>query len=140
MTSAIDINPPAETLVQDYDAICHVVQLCLDGEATRDVEKLREAFHDDARMFGSLAGERFDVPISGLMEMAASAPADTGNYRSRILSVHQTGDAALATVAEEGYWGTVSFVDYMSLSRINGRWQIVSKLFAHTGGEPPEFG
>jgi hypothetical protein len=34
----------------------------------------------------------------------------------------------------------VSFIDYLSLSRINGRWKIVSKLFAHTGGEPPEFG
>jgi hypothetical protein len=137
MTSAIDLDPRAESAVEDYDAISHVVQLCLDGEAGGDVEKLRAAFHEDARMFGSLAGERYDVPISALMEMAASAPADTGHYRSRILSVHQTGDAALATVAEEGYWGTVSFIDYLSLSRINGTWKIVNKLFAHTGGEPP---
>lgn len=139
MTSGMDLDAPAESVVEDFDAIAHVVQLCLDGEATGDVDKLREAFHEDARMFGSLAGERYDVPISGLMEMSASSPADTGHYRSRILSVHQTGDAALAIVAEEGYWGTVSFIDYLSLSRINGRWQIVNKLFAHTGGEPPEF-
>ena len=91
-------------------------------------------------MFGSLAGERYDAPISELMEMSAKAPADTGQYRSRILSTQQTGDAALATVAEEGYWGTVSFIDYLSLARINDRWKIVSKLFAHTGGEPPDFG
>jgi hypothetical protein len=90
-------------------------------------------------MFGSLAGERYDVPISVLMDMSASAPADTGKYRSRVLSVHQTGDAALAIVAEEGYWGSVSFVDYLSLARIDGRWKIVSKLFAHIGGEPPDF-
>ena len=140
MTSAIDPNPRAESVVQDYDAIFQVVQLCLEGEATGDVEKLREAFHEDARMFGSLAGERFDVAVAGLMEMVESAPTDTGHYRSRILSILQTGDAALATVAEEGCWGTVSFVDYLSLSRISGRWKIVSKLFAHTGGEPPNLG
>ena len=128
----------AATVADDYDAICRVVQLCLDGESTGSVEKLREAFHEDARMFGSLAGERYDVPISVLFDMAASSPADTGNYRARILSVHQTADAALATVAEEGYWGTVSFIDYLSLARINGTWKIVNKLFAHTGGEPPE--
>jgi len=128
------------TTVSDYDAICQVVQLCLDGEATGNVEKLREAFHIDARMFGSLAGERYDVPISELFDLAASAPADTGNYRARILAVHQTDDAAVATVAEEGYWGTVSFVDYLSLARIDGIWKIVSKLFAHTGGEPPDTG
>ena len=66
------------------------------------------------------------------------APVDTGTYRSRVLSVHQTGDAAVAVVAEEGYWGSVSFVDYFSLARIDGGWKIVCKLFTHTGGEPPE--
>ena len=91
-------------------------------------------------MFGSLAGERYDAPISELMEMSAKAPADTGQYRSRILSIQQTGDAALATVAEEGYWGTVSFIDYLSLARINDRWKIVSKLFAHTGVSHPTSG
>ena len=128
MTAEADLNPHAPPVVGDYDAIRDVVQLCLDGEATGDVGKLREAFHDDARMFGSLAGERYDVPISALMEMSASSPADTGHYQSRILSIHQTGDAALATVAEEGYWGTVSFTDYLSLSRINGRWKIVNSV------------
>ena len=54
-------------MLDDYDAIRNVVQLCLDGEAAGDVEKLREAFHEDARMFGSVAGERYDVPISTLM-------------------------------------------------------------------------
>jgi Putative lumazine-binding len=41
-------------------------------------------------------------------------------------------------VAEEGYWGTVSFIDYLLLARIGGDWKIVCKLFAHTAGEPPE--
>ena len=126
------------TTAVDRDAICRVVQLCLDGEATGDVDKLREAFHPDARMFGSLAGERYDVPIAELFALAASAPADTGNYRTRILDVQQTDDAAFATVAEDGYWGTVSFVDYLSLVRIDGTWKIVNKTFAHTGGEPPD--
>jgi hypothetical protein len=128
------------TVVDEYDAIRDTIQLCLDGEARGDVEKLRAAFHPDARMFGSLAGERYDVPIQELFDLAASAPADTGSYRARILTIQQTGDAAFATVAEEGYWGTVSFVDYLSLAKVDGTWKIVSKLFAHTGGEPPELG
>jgi hypothetical protein len=138
MTQLVETQGGVETVVTDYDAICRVVQLCLDGEATGNVAKLQEAFHDDARMFGSLAGERYDVPISELFDLAASSPADTGIYRARILSVHQTADAAFAMVAEEGYWGSVSFVDYLTLARINGTWKIVNKVFAHTGGEPPE--
>ncbi|WP_020416618.1 nuclear transport factor 2 family protein [Amycolatopsis sp. ATCC 39116] len=134
------ISETTATTVDDYDAICRAVQLCLNGEATGNADKVRESFHEDARMFGSLGGERYDVPVSELAEMVASAPADTGHYRSRILSVQQTGDAAFVTVAEEGYWGTVSFLDYLSLARIGGNWKIVNKLFAHTGGEPPDLG
>ena len=128
----------AANVVDDYDAIHRVLQLCTEGEAKGDVAKLREAFHADARMFGSIAGTRYDVPIEELFELAESEPADTGNYRSRILSVQQTGDAAVGVVAEEGYWGIVSFIDYFLLARIEGSWKIVCKLFAHTGGEPPE--
>ena len=138
MTQAIESNTGAADVVSDYDAICRVAQLCTEGEAKGDVAKLQEAFHADARMFGSLAGTRYDVPIAELFALAESAPADTGNYRSRVLSVQQTGDAAAAVVAEEGYWGTVSFIDYFQLARIEGVWKIVCKLFEHTGGEPPE--
>ena len=128
----------AANVVEDYDAIHRVLQLCTEGEAKGDVAKLREAFHEDARMFGSLSGERYDVPIEELFELAQSAPADTGSYRSRVLSVHQTGDAAVGVMVEEGYWGTVSFIDYFQLARIEGDWKIVCKVFAHTGGEPPQ--
>jgi hypothetical protein len=138
MAQASEGNTGAADVVSDYDAICRVAQLCTEGEAKGDVAKLREAFHADARMFGSLAGTRYDVPIEELFKLAESAPADTGNYRSRVLSVRQTGDAAVAVVAEEGYWGTVSFIDYLLLARIDEAWKIVCKLFAHTGGEPPE--
>jgi hypothetical protein len=30
-------------------------------------------------------------------------------------------------------------MDFFNLAKIDGRWQIVNKTFAHTGGEPPEF-
>ena len=138
MAQANEGNIGVADVVSDYDAICRVVQLCTDGEAKGDVAKLREAFHEDARMFGSLAGDRFDVPIEELFKLAESEPADTGNYRARVLSVQQTDDAAVAVVAEEGYWGTVSFIDYFQLARIDGDWKIVNKLFVHTGGELPE--
>ena len=90
------------------------------------------------RRIRSLAGTRYDVPIGELFTMVESAPTDTGNYQSRVLSVQQTEDAAVAVVAEEGCWGTVSFIDYFLLARIDGVWKIVSKLFAHTGGKLPE--
>ena len=138
MAQEIGDKTSTAAVVSDYDAICRVAQLCTEGEAKGDVGKLQEAFHADARMFGAISGTRYDVPIAELFALAESAPADTGTYRSRVLSVQQTGDAAVAVVAEENYWGTVSFIDYLLLARIEGAWKIVCKLFAHTGGEPPE--
>ncbi len=138
MAQARESHTGATGVVDDYDAICRVLQLCTEGEAKGDVAKLREAFHADARMFGSIAGERYDVPIEELFSLAESEPADTGSYRSRVLSVQQTGDAAVGVVAEEGYWGSLSFIDYFLLARIDGDWKIVSKLFDHIAGEPPE--
>lgn len=138
MAQANEGNIGAAEVVSDYDAISRVLQLCTEGEAKGDAAKLQKAFHADARMFGSIAGTRYDVPIEELFELAESEPADTGSYRSRVLSVQQTGDAAVGVVAEEGYWGSVSFIDYFLLARIEGDWKIVCKLFAHTGGEPPE--
>ena len=80
----VDISSPGSNsgvLVDDYDAIRDIAQLCPDGDAKRNVAKLREAFHRDAQMFGDLAGTRYDVPIQTLFDMAAEGPTGTGKYR-----------------------------------------------------------
>ena len=131
-------TPERTEVIDECDAIAAVLQLYMDGIARGDVDKLRQAFHPDSRMFGSLGGQRFDVPIQALFDMTAEGPADTaGRYRGRVLSITQVGDAAMAAVAEDGFWGSVSFVDFFNLVKIDGRWVIVNKTFAHTGGEPP---
>jgi hypothetical protein len=122
----------------EREAITSVLQLYIDGAAKGDAAKLREAFHEEAWMFGSVGGSRFDVPISQMIEMTMSQPLDSdGAYRARIASIEQVGDAATATLEEDGCWGGVSFVDLFSLAKIEGSWKIVNKTFAHTGGEMP---
>ena len=98
--------------IDDHDEICRVLQLYMDGVASGDVSKLKEAFRQDARMFGELMGARYDIPIGELFRLSEAMPADTGKYRGRIISVIQTGDVAFASVAEDGFWGAVSFVDF----------------------------
>jgi hypothetical protein len=122
----------------EQSAITEVVQLYIDGSRAGDSDKLRQAFHPDARMYGSISGQRFDLPIEEFFALASSQPADVdGTYDARIVSLEQVGDAATAAIEETGFWGTLSFTDFFSLSRIDGEWKIVNKTFAHTGGEPP---
>jgi len=125
-------------VIHDHDEIVRVLELYIDGASKGDAARLRMAFHPDARMFGRFAGARLDIPISEFVDMAVGQPADTGAYRGRVLSVTLVGDAAAAVVAEEGCWGSVSFIDFLTLARIDSNWRIVSKTFAHTGGQPSD--
>ena len=122
----------------EREAIGAVVQLYFDGASKGDAAKLKEAFDERAWMFGSLGGQRYDVQIAQLIELCVSQPLDSdGSYEARITSIEQAGDAATATVEEDGCWGGVSFTDFLNLAKIDGTWKIVNKTFAHTGGEPP---
>ena len=125
-------------VIEDHDEIVKVLQLYIAGASKGDATSLDQVFHPAARMFGQLAGSRVDIPISEFVAMAERQPADTGSYRGRVLSVTQVGDAAAAVVAEEGCWGSVSFIDFFTLARIDSNWKIVSKTFAHTGGQMPD--
>jgi hypothetical protein len=114
------------------------LQLYIDGIANGDAAALESAFHPDARMFGALGGQRVDIPISDMMAMVAAQPANVdGSFKATVRSIEEHGDVASATVDEENFWGSVSFTDVFSLVRINDSWQIVGKIFTHTGGTPP---
>ncbi|MGB8963792.1 MAG: nuclear transport factor 2 family protein [Pseudonocardiaceae bacterium] len=119
-------------------AIEDAVRLYIDGVSKGDADKLKTGFHSSAWMFGSVGGQRYDIPISQLTEMVTIQPFGSGGaYTARITSVEQVGDAAIAIVNEDGVWGSLSFVDFFTLTKIDASWKIVNKTFAHTGGEIP---
>ena len=118
--------------------ITRTVDLYVEGMRTGDGAKLREAFHPQAWMFGSIAGTRYDEPIGELIAMVDGHAVDVdGSFQARVVSVEQVGDAAFAVLDEQGVWGTVSFTDFLTLAQIDGAWTIANKTFAHTGGDPP---
>ena len=123
------------SIAQETDQITRAVELYIEGSRHGDAEKLREAFHPDARMWGSLDGERVDVPITEMIAMVDGKPVDVnGSYQARIASIEQTDDVASVVLEEDGFWGSVSFVDFFSLARIDDAWLIVN-----SGGGCPAF-
>jgi hypothetical protein len=128
-------SPRAGTPIDDYDAIAATVQLYIDGSAEGSAEKLSEGFHADAQMYGAVGDDRYDEPITEYIKLMTESPGGS-TMQGRISSVVQAGDAASATVVEEGFWGTLSFVSFLALARIDGHWRI-NKNFAHTGGQMP---
>jgi Putative lumazine-binding len=128
----------AVTEATERAAIEAAIQLYVDGASKGDADKINETFHEAAWMYGSVSGQRFDMPAAKLAETVAAQPLDSdGSFSARITSLEQVGDAARVTLAEDGCWGGLSFVDYFTLAKIAGTWKIVNKTFAHTGGEMP---
>ena len=123
-------------LVHDLDAIEALVQLYVEG-SNGDVTKLKEAFHPDARMMGHIGPMETYIPITDFFSMVEANPGMAGpDYRAVIRTIDVAGDAGVAVLVEHDYLGC-DFVDYFSVARIDGRWWITNKTYAHTGGAPP---
>jgi hypothetical protein len=78
------------------------------------------------------------MTMEPFFELSAAHPLNSDDScRGRLISVDQVGDAAVAIVAEDGCWSSVSFIDFLSLSCVDGTWKIVNKSFTQTGGTMP---
>lgn len=126
----------ATEIETERGAITRLVVAYIDGARTGDADKLMQAFDPRAWMFGSIGGERVDIPIGEMIEMLTAQPMGE-TYRVRITSVEQVGNAARVTLDETGCWETVAFTDFFAPSKIAGEWKIVSNVFVHTGGVLP---
>jgi hypothetical protein len=127
----------SRAVVED-EAIASVLRLYLAGAARGDASKLKEAFHEHARTYGSLNGTRYDLSVAEMIALEERSPRNSdGRYTAHIMSVGQAGDVATATIEEDGCWGTASFTSFLSLVKIDDRWQIVARVFAHVSGALP---
>ena len=114
------------TVAAGNETAVGAVQLYIDGVASGDAAKLEQGFHESAWMFGAIGDQRFDMPIAEMIKIVQSQPADAdGTFKATVRSVEEEGDVAVVAIEEQGFWGALSFIDFFSLSRIDGNWKIV---------------
>ena len=100
----------------------------LRGHATGSAEDFRPAFHPDAQLWGMRNGALIRMTAEEYIGRASGAPAaDEAQRRRWIEAIDVTGDTAVAKIILD--YPAVRFTDYMALSRIDGRWVIVNKMF-----------
>jgi hypothetical protein len=123
--------------IKDYEDVRSLIQLYIDG-SNGDAVKLRAAFHPQARMAGHIGDLVSDnEPINDFITLIEATPGLAGpGYRAYVRSIDLDGDAGVAVLVESDYYNC-DFVDYFSVARLDGRWQITNKTYAHTGGTPP---
>lgn len=115
--------------VQAVDAAVRApLEAYLRGHATGRSEDFRPAFHPDAQLWGMRNGTLIRMTAEQYISRASGAPpADEAQRHRWIESIDVTGDTAVAKIVLD--YPTVRFTDYMALSRIDGRWVIVNKMF-----------
>ena len=90
-------------------------------------------------MFGRLGENPTNSgPIADCIAWIGESPGNAGpNYNAYIRSIDLSGDAGVAVLVETDYLGH-DFVDYFSVARIDGVWQITNKTYADMGLTQPE--
>ncbi len=115
------------TYVQEIDAIKSVVQHYIDGARTGSGDAMKPAFHDDATVFGYVGPDLFGGPIQGLYDWNdGNGPAT--DIQVRFTSIDVVGTAASVRLDMDDWTGH-RFTDFFNLVKIDGAWQIVSKIF-----------
>jgi len=121
----------ATTSAADFAAIHKVLQLYFDGLHHSDTRRLAQVFHPQA-LYATAAG---DEPIFWRMDEyfpvvdARPAPAARGEKRNdRVLAIELVGPVtALAKL--QCSIGPRHFTDLLTLIHVEGRWQVISKVF-----------
>lgn len=97
-----------------------------------DNDKLENAFHPQALLFGDINGEPYFNTVTDYIDGVKSrrSPIDLGEeFKMEILTIEIIGNMASvkAHVPMLGF----NYYDFLSLSLVQGEWKIVNKLFAH---------
>jgi hypothetical protein len=120
----------------DETEIRAVVEKYFLAHSTGQGAPLLEAFHPDWKMLwvkdGALMTRTRDEYASGFK---GTAPADEAKRKRSIEMIDVTGNAAVAKVRLD--YPATTFVDYMLLLKVDGRWQVVTKAFNATPKTPP---
>jgi hypothetical protein len=117
--------------VSDEQQIKETVQTYFDCMYESSAEKTHAAFHPNAKIAGYLEDglhEMSVVEFAGLVSSQQPSAKEKGEAaRLDIISIDIAGDTAVTRVRDD-YLG-MTFLDTLSLLRVDGQWSIYNKLF-----------
>ena len=117
--------------MNDIEQIEKVIQLYVDSMDESSPDKVKQAFHVTAKVVGYLHGDFMEMSVDDFAGFVASqqpSPKEKGeNVVFEILSCQIEGETASAKVRDK-YLG-ITFLDTLSLIKIDGEWKLYNKLF-----------
>ncbi|MDG2362388.1 MAG: nuclear transport factor 2 family protein [Hellea sp.] len=117
--------------MNDLKKIENVVQLYIDSMDESNPDKVKQAFHSNAKVVGYLHDDFMEMStddFAGFVEAQQPSPKEKGeNVVFEILSCEVQGATASVKVRDK-YLG-ITFLDTLSFISIDNEWKIYNKLF-----------
>ena len=112
----------------EYESVEKAASYYVEGLRAGSVELAKKAFHKDAVMYGLSGGELLGGPIENLYEfMRVNGKAENIKTHIDILAITPT--TAVVRIDMENDAIGADYNDYLSLSKLDGKWQVIAKLF-----------
>ena len=117
--------------MNDIEQIENVVQLYIDSLDESNPDKVKETFHENAKVIGYLHGDFMEMSVDDFAGFVASqqpSPKEKSeNVVFEILTCEIEGSTALVKVRDK-YLG-ITFLDTLSFIKNESEWKIYNKLF-----------
>jgi len=124
-------NKEKEKKMNDKEQIENVIQLYVDSMDESNPDKVKQAFHSNAKVVGYLHGDFMEMSVDDFAGFVASqqpSPKEKGeNVVFEILSCDIEGATAAVKVRDK-YLG-ITFLDTLSLIKVESGWKLYNKLF-----------
>ena len=115
----------------EQDQIQKVIELYIDSMENSDPDKVKIAFHANAKVVGYLHGDFMELSteeFAGFVASQKPSPKEKNeNIIFDILSCDIEGTIASVKIRDQ-YLG-ITFLDILSLIKQEGEWKIYNKLF-----------
>ncbi|EUB76045.1 hypothetical protein PMI27_002221 [Pseudomonas sp. GM41(2012)] len=112
----------------EYNAVIAVAEKYVDGLRIGSPQRLEEAFHQQAVMYGFTNGKLLGGSISNLYEFVRdNGKAPDITTRLDVLAITPT-TAVVRVDMEQDAIGA-DYNDYLTLIRIDGAWKVIAKVY-----------
>ena len=117
--------------MNDQEQIETVVRLYIESMNESNPDKVKKAFHENAKVVGFLHGDLLQLSVNDFAGFVASqqpSPKEKGeDVVFEILTCEIEGTTALVKIRDE-YLG-ITFLNTLSFLKADGEWKIYNKLF-----------
>lgn len=118
----------------DFQDVAEVLAVYFDGLHFADSKRLAQVFHPQAQYVCVTDGTLLYREMASYFPVvdARTSPASLGEERrDEIVSIEFAGPVT-ARADLRCSIGTRDFIDFLTLIKLDGRWQIISKVFHYT--------